>query len=182
MRFIELLRVGALLSGASATVIAGATVAFGYDAAEQRTVVLCTIWWLMSITAGMLLIARRGGRPSDAIERLLADAPAQRTPEEPRIGRTVASRLWPLGLATFLAVVGGAAVGPQVPGAVAGFPIIWALLWRAQEFAVKAIEERDGVVFLVVPTGPLKPIKLVRGPGLRREVPTDPARDGAPSR
>ncbi len=68
----------------------------------------------------MIVIARRAGRPSEAIERLLADAPTQRMPEEPRIGRTVASRLWPLGLATFLAVVGGAAIGPQVPGAVAG--------------------------------------------------------------
>ncbi len=47
---------------------------------------------------------------------------------------------------------------------------------------MKAIEERDGVVFVVVPTAPLKAIKLVRGPGLRREVPTDPARDGARSR
>lgn len=182
MRFTELLRAGALLSGAAATVIAAATVAFGYDAAEQRTVLLCTIWWLISITAAMIVIARRGGRPSDAIERLLADAPTQRMPEEPRIGRTVASRLWPLALATFLAVIGGAVLGPQVPGAVAGFPIIWAMLWRAQEFAVKAVEERDGVVFIVIPTGPLRAIRLVRGPGLRREVPTQPARDGAPTR
>ncbi len=182
MRFTELFRVGALLSGASATVIAAATVAFGYDANEQRTVLLCTIWWLMSITAGLIVISRRAGRPSESVERLIASAPTQRIPEEPRIGRTVASRLWPLAVATLLAVGGGAAIGPQVPGAVAGIPIIWALMWRAQEFAVKAIEERDGVVFVVVPTGPLKAIKLVRGPGLRREVPTDPARDRAPNR
>lgn len=169
MRFTELLRVGALLSGASATVIAGATVAFGYDTNRQNTVLLCSVWWLICITAGLLVVARRAGGPSESIERLLADAPAQRTPEEPRIGRTVASRLWPLGLATFLAVAGGAVLGPQVPGAVAGFPIVWALLWRAQEYAVLAIEERDGVMFHVVPTGPLSAIKLVRGPGLRRE-------------
>ena len=56
-----------------------------------------------------------------------------------------------------------------MPGAVAGFPIIWARLWRAQEFAVQAIEERDGVMFHVVPTNPMSAIKLVRGPGLRRE-------------
>jgi hypothetical protein len=174
MRFTDLLRAGSLLSGASATMIAAATVAFGYDVSQQRTVLLCTVWWLICVTGALLVISHRAGEPSDAIERLLADSPAQRHPEEPRIGRTVASRLWPLGLATFLAVSGGAAFGPQVPGAVAGFPIVWALLWRAQEFAVKAIEERDGVMFHVVPTGPLKAIKLVRGPGLRRDHPVSP--------
>lgn len=182
MRFTELLRVGALLSGVSATAIAGATVAFGYDTGEQRIVLLCTIWWFMCITAGLIVVARRGGAPSEAIERLLTDARPQRNQEEPRIGRTVASRLWPLGLATFLAVVGGAVLGPQVPGGVAGFPIIWALLWRAQEYAVKAVEERDGVVFHVVPTGALSAIKVVRGPGLRREEPISPHADEARGR
>lgn len=182
MRFTELLRVGALLSGVSATVIAGATVAFGYDTNGERTVVLCTVWWLICITAALLVVSRRGGGPSESIERLLADAPPQRHPEEPRIGRTVASRLWPLGLATFLAVTGGAVFGPQVPGAVAGFPIIWALLWRAQEYAVQAVEERDGVMFHVVPTGPMSAIKLVRGPGLRRERLVSPDGDEVRSR
>ena len=181
MRFTDLLKAGSLLSGAAATVIAGATVAFGYDQLAQRLVLLSTIWWVICVTAAMIVIDRRRGRPSDAVERLLADAPTQRMPEEPRVGRTVASRLWPLGLATFLAVIGGATLGPQVPGAVAGFPIVWALLWRAQEFAVKAIEERDGVVYLVVPTGPTKAIKLVRGPGLRRDIP-EPAPESSPSR
>ncbi|MFT4036114.1 MAG: hypothetical protein QM679_11130 [Patulibacter sp.] len=171
MRFTELLRAGALLSGASATMIAAATVAFGYDTRQQRVVVLCTVWWLLCVTAALLVLSRRAGEPSGAIERLLADAPAQRHPQEPRVGRIVASRLWPLGVATLLAVCGGAALGPQVPGTVAGFPIVWAMLWRAQEFAVTAIEERDGVVFLVVPTGPLSAIKVVRGPGLRRDRP-----------
>ncbi|MBO9532643.1 MAG: hypothetical protein J7513_06700 [Solirubrobacteraceae bacterium] len=182
MRFTELLRVGALLSGASATVIAGATVAFGYDTREQRVVLLCTLWWLICVTAALIVVSRRAGEPSESIERLLADARPQRNQEEPRIGRTVASRLWPLGLATFLAVAGGAVLGPQVPGGVAGFPIVWALLWRAQEYAVKAVEERDGVVFHVVPTGPLSAIKVVRGPGLRREQPVSPHADEARSR
>lgn len=181
MRFTDLLRAGSLLSGASATVIAAATVGFGYDDNAQSVVLACTIWWLICVTAALIVVQRRGGRPSEGVERLLADARAQRVPEEPRVGRTVASRLWPLGLATLLAVAGGAALGPRVPGAVAGFPIIWAMLWRAQEYAVKAIEERDGVAFVVVPTGPLKPIKLVRGPGLRRDLPTEPTTDPTPS-
>lgn len=175
MRFTELLRAGALLSGASSTVIAAATVAFGIQEAGQNTTLLATLWWFICALGAVIVIQRRGGRPSEPMERLLADAKPQRMPEEPRVGRTVASRLWPLGLATLVAVLGGAVFGPQVPGAVAGFPIVWALLWRSQEFAVKAIEERDGVVFIVVPTGPLQAIKLVRGPGLRRDTPVDPA-------
>jgi len=57
-----------------------------------------------------------------------------------------------------------------VPGIATGFAIIAALAWRRQEAAVTAIEERDGVAFYVEPTPPLKPIKLVRAPGFRRDL------------
>lgn len=176
MRFTELLRAGVLLSAASATVLAAAAVAFGVVDGQQNVVLICTIWWLMSSVSAQLIANSRGGKPSQSIGTLLADARPERVPEEPRIGRTVANRLWPLGLATLLAVIGTAALGPQIAGIGAGFPLVWALLWRGQESAVKAVEERDGVVFYVTNTGPLKPIKLVRGPGLRRDLPTRPAK------
>ncbi|MTD45714.1 hypothetical protein GKE82_15810 [Conexibacter sp. W3-3-2] len=51
----------------------------------------------------------------------------------------------------------------------AGFTLIWALSWRRQHLAVRAIEERDGVTFHVDPTSPLRAIRLVRTPGFRRE-------------
>ena len=35
---------------------------------------------------------------------------------------------------------------------------------------MSAIEERDGVAFYVEPTSPLKPIKLIRAPGFRRDM------------
>lgn len=106
---------------------------------------------------------------SRSVSTLLADARPQRMQEEPRVGRTVANRLWPLGLLTLLGLIGTAALGSQVAGIGAGFPIVWALLWRGQESAVKAIEERDGVSFHVETAGPLKPMTLTRGPGLRRD-------------
>lgn len=174
MRFTDLLRSGVLLSAASATVLAAGAVAFGIADNQQDIVLLCTIWWLMASVTAQVIANSRGGKPSASIGRLLADARPQRVPEEPRIGMTVASRLWPLGLLTFIGLVGTAVLGPQVAGIGAGFPLAWALLWRSQESAVKAVEERDGVVFHVVVTGPLKPIKLVRGPGLRRDLPTRP--------
>ncbi|MEH3052838.1 MAG: hypothetical protein PGN13_02380 [Patulibacter minatonensis] len=173
MRYTELLRIGALLCGASGTTVAAATVAFGYDDRTQNIVLLSTIWWLICGTGALFLISRRGGKPSEAVERLLVDAPTQKMPEEPRVGRTLLSRLWPLALATLLAVIGGAVFGAQVSGITAGLPLAWAISWRAQEFAVKAVEERDGVAFVVIPTGPFTPIKLVRGPGLRRDRPVD---------
>ncbi|MBJ7472603.1 MAG: hypothetical protein JHD16_14950 [Solirubrobacteraceae bacterium] len=174
MRFTDLLRAGVLLSAASSTVLATSAVAFGFVDGQQDVVLLCTIWWLMASVSAQLLANSRGGRPTAAIGRLLADAKPQRTPEQPRVASTVASRLWPLGLATLLGLLGTAAFGPQVAGIGAGFPLVWALLWRGQESAVKAVEERDGVVFHVVVSGPLKPIRLVRGPGLRRDLPSNP--------
>lgn len=53
-----------------------------------------------------------------------------------------------------------------------GFAIIWSLAWRRQDAAVLAIEERDGVTFYVERTSPIGPMRLVRTPGFRREVPT----------
>ena len=178
MRFTDLLRAGVLLSAASATVLATGSVLFGVIDGDQEVVLLCTIWWLIAATGGLLVSTARGGKTSRSIGRLLADARPQRMQEEPRVGRTVANRLWPIGVLTFLALLGTTAFGPQVAGLGAGFPIVWAMLWRGQESAVKAVEERDGVAFHVEPTGPLKPITLVRGPGLRRDLKTsaDPER------
>ena len=77
--------------------------------------------------------------------------------------------MWPLLLSTILAL-GLGLVAPQIPAIACGFAIIGALAWRRQEAAVTAIEERDGVAFYVEPTSPLKPIKLIRAPGFRRDM------------
>jgi hypothetical protein len=68
----------------------------------------------------------------------------------------------------FVLVAGGLAfLAPQVPGIAAGFAIIWALAWRQQDSAVRAIEERDGVCFYVRRTSPVRPIALERTPGFK---------------
>src|SRR5437763_12029455 len=79
------------------------------------------------------------------------------------------NRLWPLLVST----VGAGAVAflvPQVPAVATGFAIIWALAWRRQASAVRAIEQRDGARFYVVRTSPLKPIQLVRTPGFKTNL------------
>ena len=90
---------------------------------------------------------------------------------EHRPGAITVNRLWPLLLSTIVA--GGLGlIAPQIPGIATGFAVIWALGWRRQESAVRAIEERDGVTFYVEPSSPFRPLRLVRTPGFRREVPT----------
>ena len=79
------------------------------------------------------------------------------------------NRLWPLLVVTVVPA-GLALVWPQVAAIAAGFCVIWSLSWRHQESAVTAIEERDGVTFYVATTDAIGPVKLVRTPGLRRDV------------
>jgi hypothetical protein len=72
-----------------------------------------------------------------------------------------------------LSTVGAGAVAfvlPQVAAVATGFAIIWALAWRRQASAVRAIEERDGARFYVRRTSPFKPIRLVRTPGFRSNL------------
>lgn len=169
MPFVDLLRTGWLMSGASATLLMIVTVIFGSVDVEPEVVVLSSIWWVFAATGVLFWVARQGGRPSRSVERLMADARPQRAHPEPQVALIVLGRLWPLVLVTLLALIGSALVGAQVGGVSAAFSIVWAVMWRAQELAVKAIEDRDGARFNVVPTGPLSPILLVRGPGLRRD-------------
>lgn len=174
MRFVDLLRITVLLSAGAATVLAVVCVAGATQAADDVLVVVITGWWLVAGVIGALLGRRAQANPP--IARLLAQAKAATMMPEHRPGAVVVNRLWPLVVSMILA--GGLAfLAPQIPGIAAGFAIIWALAWRRQDSAVTAIEERDGVTFFVEQTSPLRPIQLIRTPGLRREVPT---LEGAP--
>ena len=58
---------------------------------------------------------------------------------------------------------------PGVAAVGAGYALLVALAWRTREAAVLGVEQRDGVKFYVVPNSALRPIQLVRTPGLRSE-------------
>jgi hypothetical protein len=167
MKFTDLLRAGVLLSGSAATALGAGCVAIGQSQNEAQIVLFSTVWWVVAALTGLML--GRSNRPAPSVARLLADARTQRDIPEPQVGRIVAGRLWPLAVLVLAALVGAAAFGAQVAGVGAGFLILWAMIWRKQEFAVRAVETRDGVVFYVKPVGPFTPLQLVRGPGLRRE-------------
>lgn len=171
---MDLLRTAVLLSGGAATMLAVLCVAGATGDGDEQLVIYATAWWLIAAILGSFLGRRHDASPP--IARLLADSKAAKMMPEFRPGAVVINRLWPLLVAALL----GAAVAfaaPQVPGIATGFTIIWALAWRRQDKAVVAIEERDGVQFYVEKTSPLKPMVLIRVPGLRREVPT---LDGVP--
>jgi hypothetical protein len=167
VRFVDLLRATVLLSAAAATALAFVTALVATDAREEVFMAIAIAWWVAAAVAG----ARIGRRPevTAGIGRLLAEARTAQQLPELRPTATLVNRLWPLLVLTVVA--GGLAlVVPQVPAVTTGFAIMWALAWRRQDGAVRAIEERDGVEFFVERTSPFRAVELVRAPGFRRET------------
>ena len=169
MRFVDLLKTTVMLSAGAATMLAIITVIGATSDHDDTLVLAATGWWVAASLIGVLL--GRRAQVTAPIGRLLADAKLATMLPEHRPTSVVLNRLWPLLVST----VAGGAVGfvfPQVPAVACGFAIIWSLAWRRQDSAVLAVEERDGVTFYVERTSPVRPMQLVRTPGLRREVPT----------
>jgi hypothetical protein len=169
VRFVDLLRTTVLLSAGAATTLAVITVAAATTDGDDRAVIVAAAWWFVAALIGAFF--GRRAQVTEAIGRLLADAKAATMMPEHRPAAVAVNRLWPLLLSTVAAGALGF-IAPQIPGIAAGFAVIWALAWRRQESAVRAIEERDGATFYVEPTSPVRPLRLVRTPGFRREVPT----------
>ena len=174
MRFVDLLKTTVLVCAASATVLGAIAVLSAANAQEDGPLFFALAWWVVAGGIGAYLGRRAETTPP--IARLLAGARTATSLPEQKPGATLLNRLWPLFLVT-VAASALAIVAPQIPAIAAGFAVIWALSWRRQESAVTAIEERDGVQFLVERTSPFRPIQLVRVPGFRRIAP--PSLNGA---
>ena len=169
MRFTDFLKATVLISAGAATALAAITVARVSDGSQTTLVFVSAGWWV--VAAGYGIWVGRGGQPSMSITRLLAAARTSPALPEVSPGRVLLNRLWPLLVVT-IAAAGLALLFPQVPAIGAGFAILGALALRKQEKAVTAIEDRDGVRFYVERTSPLKPIELVRSPGLTAIYPS----------
>jgi hypothetical protein len=167
VRFVDLLRATVLLSAGSATALATLTVLSARSTEDTVLVLFIVGWWLVAATIGLWL--GRRAETNSPIARLLASAKSSTSLPEQRPSSLLLNRMWPLLLSTVLAL-GLGLFAPQIPAIAGGFAIIGALAWRRQEAAVTAIEERDGVAFYVEPTSPLKPMKLIRAPGFRRDM------------
>jgi hypothetical protein len=169
VRFVDLLKTTVMLSAAAATMLAIVTVVGATGDRDDTLVLIGAGWWVAASIIGAVL--GRRAQVTAPIGRLLADAKLATMLPEHRPAAVIVNRLWPLLVST----VAAGAVGflfPQVPLVACGFAIIWSLAWRRQDSAVLAVEERDGVSYYVERTSPLRPMQLVRTPGLRREVPT----------
>ena len=167
MRFVDFLRAAVLLCGGSATALATLTVLSASSTDDSVLAAFIIGWWVAAAMIGMWL--GRRAETNSPIARLLASAKSSTSLPEQRPGSLLLNRMWPLLLSTILAL-GLGLFAPQVSAIACGFAIIGALAWRRQEAAVTAIEERDGVAFYVEPTSALKPIKLIRAPGFRRDL------------
>jgi hypothetical protein len=173
VRFVDFLRTTVLLSAAAATAL-GAVTALSIGTHNETPVLFIALgWWVVATVIGLRMSRRAETNPP--ISRLLASARASTVLPELHASAVLLNRLWPLLL--FTLVAGGVAfIAPQVPAIAAGFAIIWALSWRRQDAAVRAIEERDGAAFFVCRTSPLQPMSLERTPGFKA---MRPERNGA---
>jgi hypothetical protein len=162
--YTDLLRVTVFLAGAEATAL-GAITALAVSRQEDSTaLVVAAAWWLVAAAIGFYL-----GRPSRAADGVRDALAAARTatslPSEPP-ARIALGRLWPIGVTAVAAGVLGVFF-PGVAAIAAGYALLVSLAWHSREAAVMAIEQRDGTKFYVVPNSALRPIQLVRAPGLR---------------
>jgi hypothetical protein len=164
--YTDLLRVTVFLTAAEATAL-GAIAALGANReGNPTTVLVAAAWWLISLAIGIRL--GRPERAADDVRDALARARTATSLPPSSPARIAAGRLWPIALTALVA----GALGLLFPGVAvigAGYALIVSLAWHTREAAVLGIEHRDGVKFYVVPNSALKPVELVRTPGLRSD-------------
>jgi hypothetical protein len=164
--YTDLLRVTVFITGAEATAL-GAIAALGANReGSETTILVAAVWWLLSLAIGIYL--GRPARAAEDVREALAHARTATSLPSETPARIAIGRLWPIGLT---AVVAGG-LGLLFPGVAvigAGYALIVSLAWHTRAAAVLGIEHRDGVKFYVVPTSALRPIELVRTPGLRSD-------------
>jgi hypothetical protein len=164
--YTDLLRVSVFLTAGEATALGTiAAISAGRDA-TAGVLLLTAAWWLAALAIGLFL--GRPARAADGVRDALARAKTATSlpPETP--ARIALGRLWPIGVTAVAAgVLGIFFAGVAIVGA--GYALLVALAWHSHEAAVLAIEQRDGVKFYVVPNSGLRPVELIRTPGLRSE-------------
>ena len=166
MPYTDLLRLSVFLTAGEATALGAiAALAAGPDASEG-TLVVTAAWWLAALAIGVYL--GRPRRAADGVRDALTNAKTATSLPNETPSRVALGRLWPIGATA----IGGGVLGIFFPGVAivgAGYALLVCLAWHSHEAAVLAIEQRDGVKFYVVPNSALRPVELVRTPGLRSD-------------
>jgi len=165
--YTDLLRLTVFIAAAEATALGAITaLAAGRDD-DGTTAIVAAAWWTIALLVGIYL--GRPSRAADGVRDALAGARTATSLPEDSAARIAAGRLWPIGVTAIAAGVLGA-IFPGVAAIGAGYALLVTLAMRTREAAVLGVEQRDGVKFYVVPTSALRPIELVRSPGLRSEL------------
>ena len=166
MPYTDLLRITVFITGAEATVL-GAISAISVGGEPSPTTVIVADRLVGDRAHPRLLAGAPGARPRGharaARQSQDGDLAALRVARPDRRPAPLADRV--------TAIIAGG-LGLFFPGVAiigTGYALIVSLAWHTREAAVVAIEERDGVRFFVVPNSALKPIQLVRTPGLRSD-------------
>lgn len=171
MPFTDLIRATVLLTAAEATALAAVAVISAQQQQDTLTLIVAGAWWLIAILIG--LRAGSAKRATSAMRPVLAKARMATSLPGESPASIALKRLWPIALTAVAA--GGLGIRfPGVAAVGAGFALLVTLAWRHREAAVEAIEQRDGARFFVMPGSALKPIELMRSPGLGRD--RDPSR------
>ena len=166
MPYTDLLRITVFLAGAEATALGAITaVAAGRDS-DTTTVLVAAAWWLISLVLGLWL--GRPARAAEGVRDALARARTATSLPQELPARIALVRLWPIAATAVAAGVLGVFF-PGVAAIGAGYALLVALTMRTREAAVLGIEQRDGVKFYVVPNSAVRPIQLIRTPGLRSD-------------
>jgi hypothetical protein len=164
--YTDLLRVTVFMTGAEATALAAVTAVAVNRDADTTTLFVALAWWTIALLLGIQL--GRPARAVDGVRDALARARTATSLPDESPGRIAAGRLWPIAF-TAVAAGGLGVVFPGVAAVGAGYALLVALAMRTREAAVLGVEHRDGVKFYVVPGSALRPIELVRTPGLRSD-------------
>ena len=166
MPYTDLLRLSVFLTAGEASVLGAIAGISAGRAANSTTLTVAAAWWLVALALGLYL--GRPARAADGVRDALARAKTATSLPAETANRIALGRLWPIGASALAAGV----LGVFFPGVAivgAGYALLVALAWHSHEAAVLAIEQRDGVKFYVVPNSALRPVELVRTPGLRSD-------------
>ncbi|HEX7279925.1 MAG TPA: hypothetical protein VF255_09915 [Solirubrobacterales bacterium] len=164
MPYTDLLRASVFITAAEATALGAITALAANRDGETTIVLVAAAWWLIALGIGFYLGQPR--RAADDVRDALSRARNATTLPDQSPARIVFTRLWPIAVTAIFAGVLGIFF-PGVAAVGAGYALIVSLAWHTREAAVLGVEQRDGVKFYVLPTSALKPIELVRTPGLK---------------
>jgi hypothetical protein len=162
--YTDLLRLSVFLVAGEATALGAISViSVNRNESPALTLIVAFAWWAIALIVGLYL--GRPERAADGVRDALARARTATSLPVETPSRIALSRLWPIAASAIAAGVLGLFF-PGVATIGAGYALLVALAWRSHEAAVLGVEHRDGTKFYVVPTSGLKPVELVRTPGL----------------